>query len=81
MEEERKIEMGVRVENDFTDNLSKPMKISLLLTYICYVFAVGFILVGMFGSMLASMIIGTVLFILSSISLMAIVKINKRKNK
>ena len=80
MEEKRKIEMGVRVENDFSDNLSKTMKISLFLTYICYIIAVGFILVGMFGSMVESMVIGTSLFIISSISLMVILQVEKRKN-
>ena len=80
-EEKRNIEMGVRVKDNEENELSRPMKFSLYLTYFSYLLSVFLILIGMFGSKTDSMIGGTILFILSSISLMSILKIEDKNKK
>ena len=81
MEEKRNIEMGVRIKDNEENELSSAMKFSLYLTYFSYLLSVFFILIGMFGSKTDSMMGGTILFILSSISLMSILKIDEKKKK
>lgn len=80
-EEKRNIEMGVRIKEEDSVILSKPVKIMLYMDYMSYLVSVILLLIGMFGSQMESMIIGVALFIVASVWLMFLFKAYENAKK